>query len=135
MSAQIEYPRSIFATVGYRNGPDDMRGEFSTIQGTTGLEYVRKDLLPLPAAGYVALCDAASRLLREAELDGMESKAGWDCWMGNLRRAIAVRPASPDTRVVTVEQLAKWQCMTWAIGDSTTAAEIAAIIEGGQDRG
>lgn len=51
------------------------------------------------------------------------------------KAALAARPASPDTRVVPVNQLAKWQCMTWAIGDSATAAEIAAIIEGGQDRG
>lgn len=35
------------------------------------------------------LREALWRLLREAEMDGMESRAGWDCWMHHARAALA----------------------------------------------
>ena len=44
-----------------------------------------------------ALVEASRRLLRESELDGMEAKAGWDCWMGNLRTTLAPFTAAKET--------------------------------------
>lgn len=36
-----------------------------------------------------ALVEAATRVFAEAELDGLAARAGWDCWLGELSRALA----------------------------------------------
>lgn len=35
------------------------------------------------------LLEALYRLMRECEMEGLESRAGFDCWIGNARAAIA----------------------------------------------
>ncbi len=35
------------------------------------------------------LVEALTRLVREAELDGLREKAGWDCWLHEADKALA----------------------------------------------
>ena len=51
----------------------------------------------MTGADIEAMVAASRRLLREAELDGMDGKAGWDCWMGNLRIHLAPFTAAKET--------------------------------------
>lgn len=128
----------------------------ATCGGDLEVEYVRADLLPPPAADYVAgleaaamRCDAAAKWAHDRSKEADE--AGHDitsCIEGCVAdqvttlakeiRNLAARPASPDTRVVTVAWLEA--CVDalkyWNSGSADREIkEIRAIIEGGQDRG
>ena len=83
--------------------------------------------IAIPSAAYVAGLEAALREYADP-CDGTEVSCPYQ---GNMcckaaRAALASRPASPDVRVVTVEQLERWAGSMIDLTD----AEIRAIIGG-----
>lgn len=43
------------------------------------------------------LLEALRRLMNEAVLDGLEARAGWDCWIANARAAVEKAEGRPGS--------------------------------------
>ena len=114
--------------------------------GGKSVEYTRADLIPtLPSADYVAavsewqLADAS---IHKPFLHPAERVKATDRLI-NARaalHALAVRPASLDTRVVDVLMVENIDavdaaCRKFKLKPEHFRAAVRAIIEGGQDRG
>ena len=106
--------------------------------GFPTVEYTRADLTP-PAADYVAGLEAAMRYYA----DDKNGNDGWTADQSVAIAALAARPASPDTRVVTLSQIADWFDAVANPARAQSPQHMAAnyrdrlhaIINGGQDRG
>lgn len=71
--------------------PDDVAGGEKAPRLKSCITYTTMksaDVIQAQQAEITQLREALTRLLREAELDGMESRAGWDCWMHLARVAL-----------------------------------------------
>jgi len=106
-----------------------------------GFAVTRADLTP-PAADYVAGL-GLKRIVEE--IDGAMKHGTWRDEHGMRLKdtpewvafynSLAARPASPDTRVVTMEQLRAWLEMTETPAKFANETETIRAIIGGQDRG
>jgi len=105
------------------------------------MTYEPADLTP-PAADYVAGL-GLKRIVEE--IDGAMKHGTWRDEHGMRLKdtpewvafynSLAARPASPDTRVVTMEQLRAWLEMTETPAKFANETETIRAIIGGQDRG
>lgn len=51
------------------------------------------------------LLEALQRLTAEAKLDGMDKRAGWDCWVSMADKAIAKATGAQPTRSQAMDEL------------------------------
>jgi len=123
-------------------------GKYSANLTQKGKRYARSiwnrraDLTP-PAADYVAGLEKALRMAKSSIENGGGGGVIDVVWCDgdipetvcdHIETALAARPASPDTRTVTVDQLREWAKLMERSSE-ITAIEISYIADGGQDRG
>ena len=126
-------PEKIWVTIGRRGEiitSPDAHIQPKTEVASAFTEYTRTDAIP--SAAYVAGLEKALVEARETILDliharNSDAEGSDEDWTAEIDAALASRPASPDMRVVTVEQLEYWADVTQS---GLVAAEIRAIIGG-----
>jgi hypothetical protein len=145
----IGAPEKIWAIPAIGGGWGDDMGMWR--KSSTGIagqaEYRRTDLTP-PAADYVAgLFEIAPSIGAPTAEPTLRQvlMAYYKPWFGDDKikeltqryiDALAARPASPDTRIVTVAQLKLWVYAVegWTHENDNTRNDMIAIIIGGQDQ-